>query len=250
MRCTGSASRSCAAPSVNEAAQTMNDIVREKAYLNGAKFIDIQAHFADEAGNYAPYGPDITGKQRLLREADGVLFTYCRLPQARAFRRAGDQARPDCRPRTSGPSRWPATRPSRSASTRSKPRTPAARRRQLEGHGHAVKDGKAAQQKSAAAQSGKRRWPILERAEGRQRPHHAEEHRRRRPRGIGDDRHPAPGDPLGRDRADDPQGNRRPALADGRRGRRRGRRRACGAELDHAGRRRARAPADGSRRRA
>ena len=60
---------------VNEATLVMNDIAREKAYLNGIKFIDIQAHFADEAGNYAPYGPDITGKQRLLREADGILFT-------------------------------------------------------------------------------------------------------------------------------------------------------------------------------
>src|SRR5215470_11057918 len=60
---------------VNETAQAMNDVVREKAYLNGIKFIDIQAQFADEGGNYAPYGPDITGKQRLLREADGMLFT-------------------------------------------------------------------------------------------------------------------------------------------------------------------------------
>ena len=63
-------------PQQNEAAQAMNDIVREKAYLNGAKFIDIAAHFADEAGNYAPWGPDITGKQKLLRENDGVMFTY------------------------------------------------------------------------------------------------------------------------------------------------------------------------------
>ena len=69
---------------VNEPAQVMNDIAREKAYLNGIKFIDIQAHFADEGGNYAPYGPDITGKQRLLREADGVLFTARRQSQARA----------------------------------------------------------------------------------------------------------------------------------------------------------------------
>ena len=61
---------------MNEAAQTMNDIAREKTYLNGAKFIDIQAHFADEAGNYTPHGPDITGKQRLLRDYDGVLFSY------------------------------------------------------------------------------------------------------------------------------------------------------------------------------
>lgn len=59
----------------NDPAQMMNDIVRGKTYLNGIKFIDIQAHFADEAGNYAAYGPDITGKQRLLREADGMQFT-------------------------------------------------------------------------------------------------------------------------------------------------------------------------------
>lgn len=62
-------------PQMNEAAQAMNDIAREKAYLNGAKFIDIASHFADEAGNYAPWGPDITGKQKLLRENDGILFT-------------------------------------------------------------------------------------------------------------------------------------------------------------------------------
>ena len=60
---------------VNDPAQMMNDIVRDKAYLNGIKFIDIQAQFADEAGNYSAYGPDISGRQRLLREADGVLFT-------------------------------------------------------------------------------------------------------------------------------------------------------------------------------
>ncbi len=59
----------------NDDAQTINDIVREKAYLNGIKFIDIQAQFADESGNYSAYGPDLTGKSRLLREADGVLFT-------------------------------------------------------------------------------------------------------------------------------------------------------------------------------
>ena len=61
---------------VNDPAQMMNDIVRDKAYLNGIKFIDIQAQFADESGNYSAYGPDITGRQRLLREADGVGFTH------------------------------------------------------------------------------------------------------------------------------------------------------------------------------
>ena len=61
---------------VNDPSQMMNDIVRDKAYLNGIKFIDIQAQFADESGNYSAYGPDITGRQRLLREADGVGFTH------------------------------------------------------------------------------------------------------------------------------------------------------------------------------
>jgi hypothetical protein len=59
----------------NDDAQMTNDIVREKAYLNGVKYVDIQAQFADENGNYTPYGPDLTGKNRLLREADGVQFT-------------------------------------------------------------------------------------------------------------------------------------------------------------------------------
>jgi hypothetical protein len=62
-------------PLANEPAQIMNDVVRERAYLNGVKFIDITQHFADEAGNFTPFGPDIAGKQRLVREADGVLFT-------------------------------------------------------------------------------------------------------------------------------------------------------------------------------
>lgn len=63
-------------PEVNEPAQAINDVVREKAYLNGIKYIDIAAHFADEAGNYTPYGPDIAGKQRIVRQKDGVLFTW------------------------------------------------------------------------------------------------------------------------------------------------------------------------------
>lgn len=61
---------------VNEQAQTMNDIVREKAYLNSIKYIDITAQFADEAGNFSAYGPDVAGKQSLMRDADGVLFTW------------------------------------------------------------------------------------------------------------------------------------------------------------------------------
>jgi len=63
-------------PDANEPAQVMNDVVREKAYLNSIKYIDITAQFADDAGNYTPYGPDLAGKQRLVREADGVLFNW------------------------------------------------------------------------------------------------------------------------------------------------------------------------------
>ncbi len=63
-------------PDINEQAQTMNDIIREKAYLNGVKYIDTTAHFADEAGDYTAYGPDIAGKQMLMRDGEGVLFTW------------------------------------------------------------------------------------------------------------------------------------------------------------------------------
>lgn len=64
-----------ARPEVNDDAQVMNDIVRQKLYLAGAKYIDIQAQFSDDAGNYSAYGPDLTGKSRLLREANGITFT-------------------------------------------------------------------------------------------------------------------------------------------------------------------------------
>ncbi|MFX8797785.1 hypothetical protein ABTM57_20905, partial [Acinetobacter baumannii] len=55
-----------ARPDVNDDAQVMNDIARQKLYLAGAKYIDIQSQFADEAGNYSAYGPDLTGKSRVL----------------------------------------------------------------------------------------------------------------------------------------------------------------------------------------
>jgi hypothetical protein len=59
----------------NEDAQVLNEVVRERAYLNGAKYIDAYAAFADEGGGYSAYGPDETGKIRLLREGDGVHLT-------------------------------------------------------------------------------------------------------------------------------------------------------------------------------
>lgn len=59
----------------NEQAQKMNDVIRERAYLNGCKYVDVYAGFVDEAGGYSAYGPDVEGKIRVLRGKDGVSFT-------------------------------------------------------------------------------------------------------------------------------------------------------------------------------
>ncbi len=59
----------------NDDAQMMNEIMRERAYMNGLRYIDSMAGFADEQGGYADSGPDVTGKIRRLREPDGVNFT-------------------------------------------------------------------------------------------------------------------------------------------------------------------------------
>lgn len=60
---------------VNELAQRMNDAIRERAYLNGYKYIDAYQGFTDENGAYSSYGPDLEGAIRLLRLRDGVNFT-------------------------------------------------------------------------------------------------------------------------------------------------------------------------------
>jgi hypothetical protein len=60
----------------NEDVQMMNSILRERVYLNGAKYIDTYAAFIDENGGYSQYGPDVNGKIRLLRAGDGVYFTW------------------------------------------------------------------------------------------------------------------------------------------------------------------------------
>ncbi len=59
----------------NEQAQKMNDVLRERAYLNSFKYIDAYAGFSDEANGYSAYGPDLQGKIRVLRQGDGVSFT-------------------------------------------------------------------------------------------------------------------------------------------------------------------------------
>ncbi len=59
----------------DSAAQIINEIIRERAYLNGVKFVDIYASFADEQGNYSAFGPDLTGNEKRLRWRDGIHFT-------------------------------------------------------------------------------------------------------------------------------------------------------------------------------
>lgn len=62
-------------PEFSDDVQMINEIVRERAYVNGQKFIDVFSQFADENGVFNAYGPEIDGKIRLLREADGIHFT-------------------------------------------------------------------------------------------------------------------------------------------------------------------------------
>lgn len=62
-------------PDVNEESQAINEIVRERASVATLKTIDVYQATADESGNYNPYGPDLTGTQRLLRQGDGITFT-------------------------------------------------------------------------------------------------------------------------------------------------------------------------------
>lgn len=62
-------------PRVNENMNTLNDIYREKAHINGAKFIDTWNGFVDQYGNFSDYGPDLDGLTVRLRSKDGILFT-------------------------------------------------------------------------------------------------------------------------------------------------------------------------------
>jgi len=50
-------------------------VYREKAFINGAKYVETWNGFSDEGGRYSPYGPDMTGQVKRLRADDGVHFT-------------------------------------------------------------------------------------------------------------------------------------------------------------------------------
>jgi uncharacterized protein len=62
-------------PTQSADAEFMNQIFREKAFINGAKYVDVWNGFMDEGGRFSAYGPDMTGQAKRLRADDGVLFT-------------------------------------------------------------------------------------------------------------------------------------------------------------------------------
>ena len=59
----------------NEAMALINDIVRERTYIDGVKFVDTWNGFTDQLGAFTAYGPDLTGQSKRLRDADGMSFT-------------------------------------------------------------------------------------------------------------------------------------------------------------------------------
>ncbi len=59
----------------NESYRAMNDILRDRAFRNGLKFIDVYAEFGDAQERFSAYGPDLEGETRLLRDRDGIFFT-------------------------------------------------------------------------------------------------------------------------------------------------------------------------------
>ena len=62
-------------PDDSDEAEDLNDIYREKSFINGARFIDTWTGFTDESGRYSAVGPDMSGQVRRLRADDGVHFT-------------------------------------------------------------------------------------------------------------------------------------------------------------------------------
>jgi hypothetical protein len=59
----------------NEAMALINDIIRERTYIGGVKFVDTLNGFTDQLGAFTAYGPDLTGQSKRLREPDGLSFT-------------------------------------------------------------------------------------------------------------------------------------------------------------------------------
>jgi hypothetical protein len=60
---------------LSDDAMAFNEFYRAYAEKAGATYIDIWEAFADEAGQYSAFGPDINGQTVRLRAGDGVHFT-------------------------------------------------------------------------------------------------------------------------------------------------------------------------------
>ncbi|MEM7191659.1 MAG: hypothetical protein AAF405_02120 [Pseudomonadota bacterium] len=54
------------------AAERLNDIFREKTFVNGAKFIDTWKDFSDENGQYTLVGLDASGRRQTMRSGDNL----------------------------------------------------------------------------------------------------------------------------------------------------------------------------------
>jgi len=62
-------------PGQSSDAEKLNDVFREKAFVNGAKYVDTWDGFVDDSGRYSAYGPDMSGQVKRLRANDGVHLT-------------------------------------------------------------------------------------------------------------------------------------------------------------------------------
>ena len=62
-------------PNANSQAEMLNEVMRQRATANGAKFIDIFEAFQEEGGGFTQFGPDVSGNRVKLREGDGITFT-------------------------------------------------------------------------------------------------------------------------------------------------------------------------------
>ena len=62
-------------PDQSADAEMMNEVFREKAFINSAKYIDTWNGFTDESGRFSAYGPDMSGQVKRLRSDDGIHFT-------------------------------------------------------------------------------------------------------------------------------------------------------------------------------
>ena len=56
-------------------AEMMNTIFREKALINGSRYVETWNGFVDASNEFTDYGPDMQGKVKQLRAGDGVHFT-------------------------------------------------------------------------------------------------------------------------------------------------------------------------------